>query len=256
LSCFRFRGRRDKMFSELEGINATTEVQPRVIFSTRRLPPSKCWPTSHRNLRWRSRRARSLRRIARAAAGPVRAHCHSLGLSLGRGQCNRQPDAGGGQAGLQLCFQRKQFRQPHLGCTRQGRFHGRHRLHCHSLIHRSIQIRGRLAMLGMLDPRQPALLGPVLLSGQLGVRHLVARAAAAADRQLRWAKGVSDQARKEQRANATGLTPVHVNRTLKQLDRDGLIERQRRFVRIPDWTQLRNVAGFNEAYLHLDKLAG
>ena len=55
---------------------------------------------------------------------------------------------------------------------------------------------------------------------------------------------------------ATGLTPVHVNRTLKQLDKDGPIERQRRFVRIPDWTLLGNVAGFNETYLHLDQLAG
>ena len=56
----------------------------------------------------------------------------------------------------------------------------------------------------------------------------------------------------EQLADATGLTPVHVNRVLMALSRDGLIARQKRFVRIPDWTALSEVAGFSETYLHLD----
>jgi CRP-like cAMP-binding protein len=59
----------------------------------------------------------------------------------------------------------------------------------------------------------------------------------------------------EQLADATGLTPVHVNRTLKSLEADGLIVRDRRFIGIPDWARLRDMAGFNELYLHLDQLA-
>jgi CRP-like cAMP-binding protein len=58
----------------------------------------------------------------------------------------------------------------------------------------------------------------------------------------------------EHLADATGLTPVHVNRTLRALDADGLIEREKRHVRIPDWERLRDVAGFSELYLHLDQV--
>ena len=39
------------------------------------------------------------------------------------------------------------------------------------------------------------------------------------------------------------------------MDRDGLINRQRRFIFIPDWERLRDVAGFSELYLHLDQVA-
>jgi CRP-like cAMP-binding protein len=59
----------------------------------------------------------------------------------------------------------------------------------------------------------------------------------------------------EQLGDATGLTPVHVNRVLMTLSREGLIERNRRFVRIPDWDALRRAAGFSETYLHLDQVA-
>jgi CRP-like cAMP-binding protein len=58
----------------------------------------------------------------------------------------------------------------------------------------------------------------------------------------------------EQLGDATGLTPVHVNRVLKALDRDGLIRRERRFVVIPDWEALRQAGGFSETYLHLDQV--
>jgi CRP-like cAMP-binding protein len=58
----------------------------------------------------------------------------------------------------------------------------------------------------------------------------------------------------EQLADATGLTPVHVNRTLQALARDGLIERSKRSVVIPGWEALRRVAGFSELYLHLDQV--
>jgi CRP-like cAMP-binding protein len=59
----------------------------------------------------------------------------------------------------------------------------------------------------------------------------------------------------EQLADATGLTPVHVNRSLKALQADGLIEREKRYISIPDWGRLRDLAGFNELYLHLDQVA-
>ena len=59
----------------------------------------------------------------------------------------------------------------------------------------------------------------------------------------------------QQLADSTGLTAVHVNRTLKAMDAEGLIERKRRFVFIPDWERLRDVAGFTDLYLHLDQAA-
>jgi DNA-binding Lrp family transcriptional regulator len=59
----------------------------------------------------------------------------------------------------------------------------------------------------------------------------------------------------EQLADATGLTPVHVNRSLKALEADGLIVREKRYIKIPDWGRLRDLSGFNELYLHLDLAA-
>ena len=59
----------------------------------------------------------------------------------------------------------------------------------------------------------------------------------------------------EQLADALGITPVHVNRVLRDLAREGLVERDKRFVRVPDWEALRKAAGFNELYLHLGQTA-
>jgi len=59
----------------------------------------------------------------------------------------------------------------------------------------------------------------------------------------------------EQLGDATGLTPVHVNRVLKKLSDEGFISRTKRNVTIPNWERLRSVAGFNETYLHLDQIA-
>lgn len=56
----------------------------------------------------------------------------------------------------------------------------------------------------------------------------------------------------DQLADALGLTPVHVNRTIKRLEADGLITRDRRFIRFPDWKRMRDVADFNSRYLHLE----
>jgi len=58
----------------------------------------------------------------------------------------------------------------------------------------------------------------------------------------------------EQLADATGLTAVHVNRTLRALESEGLVVRDKRYVGIPDWERLRKVAGFSETYLHLDQV--
>lgn len=54
----------------------------------------------------------------------------------------------------------------------------------------------------------------------------------------------------EQIGDACGLTPVHVNRILKQLERDGLIVRHKRLVSIPDWDMLRKIGDFTTRYLH------
>jgi CRP-like cAMP-binding protein len=56
----------------------------------------------------------------------------------------------------------------------------------------------------------------------------------------------------DQLADATGLTPVHVNRTLKSLENDGLIERSTpRSITIGDWRKLADAGDFNRNYLHL-----
>jgi CRP-like cAMP-binding protein len=56
----------------------------------------------------------------------------------------------------------------------------------------------------------------------------------------------------EQLADATGLTTVHVNRTLKALEAAGLIARSKRTIAFPDWERLRDAGDFNSRYLHLD----
>ena len=55
----------------------------------------------------------------------------------------------------------------------------------------------------------------------------------------------------EQLADATGLTSVHVNRTLKSLDREGLTQRTLRSVSIEDWDTLAKAGDFDTRYLHL-----
>ena len=56
----------------------------------------------------------------------------------------------------------------------------------------------------------------------------------------------------EQLADATGMTPVHVNRTIKTLEQEGLIERSNpRAIRIGDWRKLADAGDFDSSYLHL-----
>lgn len=60
----------------------------------------------------------------------------------------------------------------------------------------------------------------------------------------------------EQLADATGLTPVHVNRVLQSLTNEGLIERVTpRSVQIGDWKKLAAAGDFDRGYLHLDAVA-
>jgi CRP-like cAMP-binding protein len=55
----------------------------------------------------------------------------------------------------------------------------------------------------------------------------------------------------EQLADATGLTPVHVNRMLMDMEARGLIARAKKFVAIADWTSIEDEAGFDDTYLHI-----
>lgn len=54
----------------------------------------------------------------------------------------------------------------------------------------------------------------------------------------------------EQIADTVGLTPVHVNRTLKALDAEGLTTRNKRSVVINDWKRMAEVGDFRSLYLH------
>jgi CRP-like cAMP-binding protein len=52
--------------------------------------------------------------------------------------------------------------------------------------------------------------------------------------------------------DATGLTNVHVNRTLKELRTRGLVDLRAGAVTIHDWKQLVSVADFDDAFMLLD----
>lgn len=52
-----------------------------------------------------------------------------------------------------------------------------------------------------------------------------------------------------------GLTVVHVNRTLQELRRKGLVEAENRHITILDRPRLEAIAEFDPTYLHLDKRA-
>lgn len=53
-------------------------------------------------------------------------------------------------------------------------------------------------------------------------------------------------------ADCTGLTAVHVNRTLRALDERKLVNKSRGKVSVGDWASLANVAGFDAQYLLAD----
>lgn len=53
--------------------------------------------------------------------------------------------------------------------------------------------------------------------------------------------------------DALGLTSIHVNRTLQELRKDGLIAVQRQSVTILDEARLAELAGFDRTYLHQNR---
>lgn len=56
-------------------------------------------------------------------------------------------------------------------------------------------------------------------------------------------------------ADATGLTPVHVNRVLQALRADGLIITEKQQITVPDLSKLQEAGEFDSLYLHLEKKA-
>lgn len=57
----------------------------------------------------------------------------------------------------------------------------------------------------------------------------------------------------EDLADATGLTPVHTNRTLQRLRREGLITLGSGALTVVDVNALREAAGFDPGYLHVNR---
>lgn len=53
-------------------------------------------------------------------------------------------------------------------------------------------------------------------------------------------------------ADTTGMTTVHVNRSLQELRRRGLIELKGKTLRILDWSRLKSLAEFKPGYLRLE----
>lgn len=53
--------------------------------------------------------------------------------------------------------------------------------------------------------------------------------------------------------DAVGTSTVHVNRILQELRADGLIEMRGAKVTIPNWERLKQKAGFDPLYLHLEE---
>jgi CRP-like cAMP-binding protein len=60
----------------------------------------------------------------------------------------------------------------------------------------------------------------------------------------------------EELADATGMTPVHVSRTLRQLRAEGLVEIKSRRLKVTDPEGLKKAAQFNANYLHLKRTEG
>ena len=52
--------------------------------------------------------------------------------------------------------------------------------------------------------------------------------------------------------DATGLTPVHVNRTLKELKARSIVTARSGNVTVHDWDRLVTTGGFDDAFLLLD----
>ena len=68
--------------------------------------------------------------------------------------------------------------------------------------------------------------------------------------------GFDFPATQAQLGDMLGLTPVHVNRTLKSLGRDNIVTVRARRVEILDWERLAEIGDFDPSYLRIDPPAG
>jgi CRP-like cAMP-binding protein len=89
-------------------------------------------------------------------------------------------------------------------------------------------------------------------SAKAGLAHLLCEfgvrlEAAGLGEKLRYELPMSQ----EQLADCTGLTSVHVNRTLRVLEASGDITRSVRHVAIADWDKITETADFRSSYLHV-----
>lgn len=86
--------------------------------------------------------------------------------------------------------------------------------------------------------------------------HLLCEVCARLDRQQQVSvEGYELPMTQEQLGDALSLTSVHVNRTIRSLEQEGLISRHRRKIFFRDWASMREVAGFRDTYLHLGQQA-
>lgn len=89
--------------------------------------------------------------------------------------------------------------------------------------------------------------------GRTKIAHFLCEFAMRLDRQeLLEGKAYELPMTQEQLGDTVGLTAVHVNRMIKGLVKDGLVERSRRGITIPNWPRLVREAGFDSSYLHLN----
>jgi Lon protease-like protein len=102
-------------------------------------------------------------------------------------------------------------------------------------------LRARIVDIGRRDARQR--IAHILY--EVLVRYKAVEAAA--DDAFDWPATQTDL------ADATGLTNVHVSRTLQRLREEGLVAVEGRRVEVLDRAGLREAAGFNPNYLHLDR---
>jgi CRP-like cAMP-binding protein len=66
------------------------------------------------------------------------------------------------------------------------------------------------------------------------------------------ADGIDHMPTQEELGDALGLSVVHVNRTMRTLREEKLIETRGKRLTILDWTGLTQAAGFSPSYLHLE----
>ena len=76
----------------------------------------------------------------------------------------------------------------------------------------------------------------------MDMRKLVGRNVA----RVRHSRGLTQ----EQLADLLGLTPVHINRTIKALEEKGAVKRIARRLTIGNVETLRHIAEFSDIYLH------